>query len=57
MPHHMENWLQCLRSRKQPNANVDAGYQHAVACILSDMAMVENRRMRYDKKRRVIRAV
>lgn len=57
MPHHMENWLQCLRTRKQPNANVDAGYQHAVACILSDMAMVENRRMRYDPRQRVIKPV
>ena len=38
MVQHMQNWLQCLRTRKQPNANVDAGDQHGVACILSDMA-------------------
>ena len=52
---HMQNWLQCLRTREQPNANVDAGYQHAVACILSDMAYVSGRRMVYDAKKRRIR--
>ena len=52
---HMQNWLQCLRSRQQPNADIDAGYQHAVAVILSDRAMVEGRRMKYDSdKRRIV---
>lgn len=55
MPHHMLDWLDCLRSRKQPNASIDAGYQHAVACILSDRAYVEGRRMVYDPKKREIR--
>jgi len=55
MPHHMQDWLTCLRTRKQPNANIDAGYQHAVACILSDMAYVEARRMIYDPEKREIR--
>lgn len=55
MPHHMENWLQCLRSRKQPNANIDAGYQHGVAVILSDMAYVTGRAMIYDREKREIR--
>jgi len=54
MPHHMLNWLQCLRSRKQPNADIDAGYQHAVACILSDRAYVEGRRMVFDPEKRRI---
>ncbi|MBM3335183.1 hypothetical protein FJY63_11025, partial [Candidatus Sumerlaeota bacterium] len=52
---HMQDWLQCLRTRKQPNANVDAGHQHGVACVLSDMAMVSGRRMVYDAEKREIR--
>jgi len=55
MPHHMKNWLDCLRTRQQPNANIDAGYQHAVACILSDRAYVEGRRTVYDPEKREIR--
>ena len=49
---HMQDWLRCLRSRKQPNANVDAGYSHAVACILSDRAYAEGCRMVYDAEKR-----
>ncbi|MFH1737358.1 MAG: Gfo/Idh/MocA family oxidoreductase [bacterium] len=55
MPHHMENWLQCLRSREQPNANIEAGYMHGVACILSDRAYVTGRAMMYDREKREIR--
>ncbi|MCX6624243.1 MAG: Gfo/Idh/MocA family oxidoreductase, partial [Acidobacteria bacterium] len=38
--HHMKNWFECLRSRKQPAAPIDAGFGHAVACILADEAFV-----------------
>jgi predicted dehydrogenase len=55
MPHHMKDFLTCIRTRKQPNANIDAGYQHAVACILSDTAYAEGRRMVYDAEKRQIR--
>jgi hypothetical protein len=34
--------------------NVDAGYAHGVACILSDMAYVSGRRMVYDAEKREI---
>ena len=29
------NWLDCMRSRKTPNADVMSGYFHSVACIMS----------------------
>ena len=35
---HMLNWMECVRSRKDPNASVDAGYSHAVALIMSNAA-------------------
>ncbi len=53
-PHHMQNWLQCLRTRQQPNADIHAGYQHAVACLLADAAYVEGRKMRFDPEQRAI---
>ncbi len=52
---HMQNWLQCLRTREQPNASIDAGYQHAVACLLADAAMVQERKMTYDAVKREIK--
>jgi hypothetical protein len=41
----MENWLDCLRSRKQPNATVDDGYAHSVACIMAARAYREGRKL------------
>ena len=32
---HVRNWMECVRSRKQPNAPVEAGYQHAIATIMA----------------------
>jgi predicted dehydrogenase len=53
---HMKNFLECLRTRKQPNAPIDAGYQHAVACLMADEAWVQGTRMVYDPVKRKIQA-
>jgi predicted dehydrogenase len=52
--HHMKNWLDCLRTRKAPNAPMEAGYAHAVAGILADESFVRGRRMVYDPVKRKI---
>lgn len=36
---HMRNWMECVRSRKQPNAPVKAGYNHSVANIMVTAAL------------------
>lgn len=51
---HMQNWLQCLRTRKKPHADIDAGYQHAVACILANEALLHKRQMVYHHETRSI---
>lgn len=53
---HMLNWLQCLRTRKTPNAPIEAGYNHSVAVIMSDESMIQGRRMVHDPKARKIQA-
>jgi len=35
---HMRNWMQCIRSRKQTNAPVEAGYYHSIANIMTNAA-------------------
>jgi predicted dehydrogenase len=52
---HFLDWLQCLRSRKTPNASIDAGYQHAVACLMAVRAFDTGRRQVYDPRKREIR--
>ena len=54
-PDHFLDWLQCLRSRKTPNASIDAGYQHAVAVIMAMKAFDTGRRQVYDPQKREIR--
>ena len=36
---HMRNWMECVRSRKQPNAPVEAGYAHSIASIMTNAAV------------------
>ncbi len=54
-PDHFQNWLQCIRSRKTPNADIEAGYQHAVACLMAIQAFDTGQRMIYDRQKREIR--
>ncbi len=49
---HMANWLECLRSRERPNADIQYGHQHAVATILAAAALHQGRRMVYDPEKR-----
>jgi predicted dehydrogenase len=55
MTDHFLDWLQCLRTRKEPNASIDAGYQHAVACIMAVMSYDTGKRMIYDPASRQIK--
>ena len=52
---HFLDWLQCLRTRKAPNASIDAGYQHAVAVLMAVRARDTGRRQVYDVEKRQIR--
>ncbi|MEO6329238.1 MAG: Gfo/Idh/MocA family oxidoreductase [Ginsengibacter sp.] len=36
---HVRNWMECVRSRKQPNAPVEAGYSHAIATTMTNAAV------------------
>jgi len=44
-PAHMANWLECLRSRRQPNATVDDGFAHSVAVIMAARAQREGKKL------------
>lgn len=35
---HVRNWMECVRSRKTPNAPVEAGYNHSIANIMTTAA-------------------
>ena len=52
---HMQDFLRCVRSRQQPRANIDAGYAHAVATTLANMAYRNKCQMVYDHQTRVMK--
>lgn len=54
---HMKNWLDCMRSRKTPNAHVETGYSHAVATIMATRALHSGRKVIYDPKEMEIREI
>ncbi len=54
-PDHFQDWLQCMRSGKETNAPLEAGYQHAVAVIMAMKAFDSGKRQVYDHDKREIR--
>jgi hypothetical protein len=40
---HLSNWLECVRSRKTPNAPVEAGISAASAAHLGNIALREDK--------------
>lgn len=47
---HIKNWMECVRSRKQPNAPIEAGYQHSIATIMANAAYRTGQRVTFDEK-------
>lgn len=51
---HVENFLDCLKSRKRPNGDVWIGHRSAQASHLANIAYVQKRRIRFDPDREEI---
>jgi predicted dehydrogenase len=47
---HVRNWMECVRSRKQPNAPVEAGYSHSIANIMTTAASHTGQKATFDEK-------
>jgi hypothetical protein len=51
---HLRNWLECMRSRQTPNADVRSGYAHSVASIMAARAEWTGKKLYWDRKREEI---
>ena len=45
---NMRNWMECVRSRKTPNADIEAGYSHSVALCMTIAAVQTGQRIGFD---------
>lgn len=48
---HMANFIECIRSRGRPRADIDAGFRHAVAGCMAAIARDTGRKVRFDPQR------
>jgi predicted dehydrogenase len=51
---HMRNWMECVRSRKETNAPVEAGYAHAIAVIMANAAARTGTKVTFDEARQEV---
>jgi predicted dehydrogenase len=47
---HMRNWMECIRNRQQPNADVNAGYHHSIANIMVTAALHTGEKATFDEQ-------
>jgi hypothetical protein len=52
--HHVANFLECMRTRALPNADVLIGHRSAQASHLANIAYVQKRRIKFDPLREEI---
>ena len=45
---HMKNWLDCIKSRAKPVADVEIGHRSATMCHLGNIARWTNRKLKWD---------
>lgn len=50
-PEMHENWLDCIRSRKEPVAPVEVGHRSCSACLVNSIAMKIPRKLHWDPKK------
>jgi hypothetical protein len=45
----MENFLECVRTRGTPRADIQAGFSHAVAVCMAGLALDLGKKIRFDR--------
>ena len=51
---NVRNWMDCVRSRKTPNANIEAGYSHSVALCMTIAAVQTGKRVTFDDSKQEV---
>jgi predicted dehydrogenase len=53
---HMRNWMECVRDRKKPHADVVAGYNHSIATIMCTAALRTGEKATFDEAKQEVLA-
>ncbi len=47
---HLMNWLNAIRDRREPNANVDHGFSHAIVTIMAAQSYWSGKKLYWNPK-------
>ena len=50
---HMQNWLDCIKTREKPAADVEIGHRSSTVCHLGNIARWAGRRLKWDPVKEV----
>jgi len=50
---HIKNWIECIRTRKKPNADVEIGHRTTTICHLANICRELGRRLRWDPEKEI----
>jgi hypothetical protein len=53
---HMKNWMECVRDRSKPNADIMAGYNHSIATIMCTAALRTGTKSTFDESKQEVMA-
>jgi len=53
---HMRNWMECVRDRKKPNADIMAGFNHSIATIMCTAALRTGEKASFDEAKQEVLA-
>lgn len=53
---HVRNWMECVRDRKKPNADIIAGYNHSIATIMCTAALRTGEKASFDEAKQEVLA-
>lgn len=51
---NVRNWMECVRSRKIPNASIDGGYSHSIALCMTIAAIHTGKRITFNDQRQEV---
>jgi len=52
--HHTRNFLDCVKSRKRPNADIEIGHRSTSICLLANISLASRSRIEWDAEHEVI---
>jgi len=51
--HHIRNWVDCIKTRRLPNADVEIGHRSVTVCHLANIAREIGRKIRWDPEKEI----